>query len=190
MGRRCPGRDGGEPRQRGGHLPRGHAQPWRPRHRGPLPGGRGLAGLRRSRSPTPSSGRRSRRGRRSTTPSTRAVGGSAANSGTDAWIGSATLNPGWWTASGKFGPGVNLPGGAAGTGDHIVLPNNIEQDLEDEFSVSIWANPRRPCPTGSRCSRSAAARTRSSCCSRPPRQPGPPASPPRSRHPATPTRSA
>ncbi|WP_345528097.1 LamG-like jellyroll fold domain-containing protein [Nocardioides endophyticus] len=69
-------------------------------------------------------------------------GGSSANSGTDASIGSATLNPAWWGANGKFGAGVNLPGGGSGTGNHVVLPNNIEQDLEDEFSVSIWANPR------------------------------------------------
>nr|WP_232523476.1 LamG-like jellyroll fold domain-containing protein [Nocardioides sp. MAH-18] len=69
-------------------------------------------------------------------------GGTEANAGTDASVGAATLNPAWRTAAGKFGGAVDLPGGAAATANHVVLPNNIGQDLEDEFSVSIWANPR------------------------------------------------
>lgn len=70
------------------------------------------------------------------------TGGTAGNTGTDVTVGSATLNPAWRTATGRFGGAVNLPGGGAATGNHVTLPNDIAQDFEDEFSVSVWANPR------------------------------------------------
>jgi hypothetical protein len=69
-------------------------------------------------------------------------GSTAANSGTDTSVGSATLNPAWRTAQGKFGGAVNLPGGAGNSGNQVVLPNDISDGMTDEFSVSIWANPR------------------------------------------------
>lgn len=66
----------------------------------------------------------------------------AKNTGTDASVGDAQLqgNAGW-TQDGKFGPALNLPGGASGTQNQVKLPNNIQAGMEEEFSVSIWTRP-------------------------------------------------
>jgi large repetitive protein len=73
-------------------------------------------------------------------------GRTAANAGTDVTVGDATLNGNvGWTPDGPLGSAVNLPGGAP-TSDHYVrLPNNMtarDEYRDDEFSVSLWANPR------------------------------------------------
>jgi large repetitive protein len=69
-------------------------------------------------------------------------GANSANSGTDTSVGNATLDPSWRTTQGKFGGAVNLPGGAGNSGNQVVLPNDLADGMTDEFSVSIWANPR------------------------------------------------
>ncbi|QTV80397.1 LamG-like jellyroll fold domain-containing protein [Microbacterium sp. NIBRBAC000506063] len=66
----------------------------------------------------------------------------ASNVGWDVDRTTASLNSANWWSQGFYGPGVNLPGGGSGTGNHILLPDNLTQDFEEEFSVSIWANPR------------------------------------------------
>ena len=43
--------------------------------------------------------------------------------------------------TGEFGAGVNLPGGASGTGNQVELPDNIDAGMDDQFSVSVWARP-------------------------------------------------
>ena len=69
-------------------------------------------------------------------------GTSAANSGVDPSVGPATLGGATaFTANGRFGPGVDLPGGGSGTGNQIHLPDNIDAGMDEEFSVSIWARP-------------------------------------------------
>jgi len=69
-------------------------------------------------------------------------GTTAANSGLDGSVGAATLSgSAGWTQDGRFGAGVNLPGGASGTGNQVRLPDNIEAGMDDEFSVSLWARP-------------------------------------------------
>src|SRR5690606_13799060 len=53
------------------------------------------------------------------------VGTTAANSGLDGSVGAATLSgSAGWTPDGRFGAGVNLPGGASGTGNQVRLPDN------------------------------------------------------------------
>ncbi|WP_340537323.1 LamG-like jellyroll fold domain-containing protein [Nocardioides sp. GXZ039] len=67
----------------------------------------------------------------------------AVNTGGDPSIGDATLGGTvGWTPSAKFGAGVNLPGGDGGSGNHVTLPNNISAGMTEDFSVSLWANPR------------------------------------------------
>ncbi|MFD2024839.1 LamG-like jellyroll fold domain-containing protein [Promicromonospora aerolata] len=69
-------------------------------------------------------------------------GTTAANSGLDGSVGAATLSgAAGWTADGRFGAGISLPGGASGTGNQVELPDNIEAGMDDQFSVSIWARP-------------------------------------------------
>lgn len=69
-------------------------------------------------------------------------GTSAANTGSDTSVGAATLGGSTtWTPNGKYGSGVSLPGGAAATGNHVRLPDNLNQDKDEEFTVSLWANP-------------------------------------------------
>lgn len=70
------------------------------------------------------------------------TGTTAANTGTDPSIGAATLGGTvGWTETGRFGKGLNLPGGASGTGNHVRLPDNIEAGMDDEFTVSVWTRP-------------------------------------------------
>ena len=122
------------------------------------------------------------------------AGSAAGNTGYDSTFGDGGFQGATgWTESGKFGPGVDLPGGGSASNSHVVLPNNIEQDLEDEFSVSIWANPRA-LPNWVPLLQIGSSTDTSSCCSPPPRRPGRrrtsrPDSRPPSRPPATPTRS-
>lgn len=69
-------------------------------------------------------------------------GSTAANTGLDSSVGAATLTgSAGWTPDGRFGAGVNLPGGASGTGNQVELPDNIEAGMDDQFSVSLWARP-------------------------------------------------
>lgn len=69
-------------------------------------------------------------------------GTTAANTGLDSSVGAATLTgSAGWTPDGRFGTGVNLPGGASGTGNQVELPDNIDAGMDDQFSVSIWARP-------------------------------------------------
>lgn len=69
-------------------------------------------------------------------------GTTAANSGRDTSVGAATLSgAAAWTQSGKFGSGVSLPGGASGTGNQVLLPDNLNQGKDEEFTVSVWARP-------------------------------------------------
>lgn len=70
------------------------------------------------------------------------TGTTAANTGTDTSVGAANLQgQTGWTANGKYGAGVSLPGGASGTGNHVRLPDDIEAGMDEEFSVSVWARP-------------------------------------------------
>jgi hypothetical protein len=69
-------------------------------------------------------------------------GTTAANSGLDGSVGAATLSgAAGWTPDGKFGAGIDLPGGASGTGNQVKLPDNIDAGMDDQFSVSLWARP-------------------------------------------------
>ncbi|BDZ41998.1 hypothetical protein GCM10025865_12970 [Paraoerskovia sediminicola] len=69
-------------------------------------------------------------------------GTTAANTGLDGSIGDATLTgAAGWSEDGRFGSAVDLPGGAAATGNQIVLPDDIEAGMDDQFSVSVWARP-------------------------------------------------
>jgi large repetitive protein len=69
-------------------------------------------------------------------------GRSAANTGTDASVGAATLEgTTGWTADGQYGSGVDLPGGGAATGNQVRLPNDIQEGLTEDFTVSIWTRP-------------------------------------------------
>ncbi|ANC32197.1 Trehalose utilization [Isoptericola dokdonensis DS-3] len=69
-------------------------------------------------------------------------GSTAANTGLDSSVGAATLTGATgWVAEGRFGPALNLPGGASGTGNHVRLPDDIEAGMDDQFSVSLWARP-------------------------------------------------
>ncbi|GAB2479915.1 hypothetical protein GCM10027063_22330 [Promicromonospora xylanilytica] len=69
-------------------------------------------------------------------------GTTAANTGLDGSVGAATLSgAAGWTPDGKFGAGINLPGGASGTGNQVELPDNIEAGMDDQFSVSLWTRP-------------------------------------------------
>ncbi|GAA4704290.1 Type 1 glutamine amidotransferase (GATase1) [Promicromonospora umidemergens] len=69
-------------------------------------------------------------------------GTTAANTGLDSSVGAATLSgAAGWTPDGKFGAGIDLPGGAASTGNQVELPDNVEAGMEDQFSVSVWARP-------------------------------------------------
>lgn len=70
------------------------------------------------------------------------TGATAANSGLDTSIGAATFQgSSGWTADGRFGSGISLPGGASTTNNQVKLPDNIGAGMSDEFSVSIWARP-------------------------------------------------
>lgn len=73
-------------------------------------------------------------------------GRTAANTGTDVTIGDATLlGDVGWTSDGRFGSAVDLPGGAPTSDHYVSLPNNLtarEEYRDDEFSVSLWAQPR------------------------------------------------
>jgi hypothetical protein len=73
-------------------------------------------------------------------------GTTAGNAGTDVTIGNATLNGNvGWTPDGRLGSAVNLPGGPPTSDHYVSLPNNLtarEEYRDDEFSVSLWANPR------------------------------------------------
>ncbi|WP_275001473.1 LamG-like jellyroll fold domain-containing protein [Promicromonospora iranensis] len=69
-------------------------------------------------------------------------GTTAANKGLDSSVGAATLTgSAGWTPDGRFGAGINLPGGAASTGNQVELPDNIDAGMDDQFSVSVWARP-------------------------------------------------
>ena len=69
-------------------------------------------------------------------------GTSAANTGSDASIGAASLlGSTSWTQTGQFGPAISLPGGGSATGNHVRLPDNIEEGMDEEFTVSMWARP-------------------------------------------------
>ncbi|WP_299054226.1 LamG-like jellyroll fold domain-containing protein [uncultured Nocardioides sp.] len=69
-------------------------------------------------------------------------GRTAANTGTDTSVGAATLEGATgWTAQGQYGAGVDLPGGGAGTGNQVRLPNDVDAGLEEDFTVSIWTRP-------------------------------------------------
>ncbi|GAA4736050.1 hypothetical protein GCM10023216_31470 [Isoptericola chiayiensis] len=69
-------------------------------------------------------------------------GPTAANTGLDGSVGAATLSgAAGWTADGRFGAALDLPGGAAGTGNQVELPDDIEAGLDDQFSISVWARP-------------------------------------------------
>jgi type 1 glutamine amidotransferase len=69
-------------------------------------------------------------------------GTTAANTGLDGSVGAATLSGSTgWTPDGRFGAGIDLPGGASGTGNQVRLPDNIEAGMDDQFSVSVWARP-------------------------------------------------
>ncbi|PZG13322.1 hypothetical protein C1I95_23930 [Micromonospora craterilacus] len=70
-------------------------------------------------------------------------GNTAANTGYDTSIGNAQLlGSTGFTQNGRFRSAANLPGGSSTSGNHIKLPDNIAQDFDEEFSVSIWAHPR------------------------------------------------
>lgn len=70
------------------------------------------------------------------------AGTTAANTGGDPSVGDATLmGDTTWTQDGQFAAGVSLPGGGAGTGNHVRLPDNIAEDMDEEFTVSIWTRP-------------------------------------------------
>ncbi|GAA3199533.1 LamG-like jellyroll fold domain-containing protein [Dactylosporangium siamense] len=70
------------------------------------------------------------------------TGTTAANSGTKTSIGAATLQGTTsWNAAGKSGAAVNLPGGAANSGNQVKLPDNIQAGLTNQFAVSFWARP-------------------------------------------------
>lgn len=70
------------------------------------------------------------------------TGTTAANVGTDSSIGPATLEGATtWTEDGQLDGGVSLPGGAAGTGNQVRLPNNITEGMDTEFSTSLWLRP-------------------------------------------------
>ncbi|WP_369375623.1 LamG-like jellyroll fold domain-containing protein [Promicromonospora sp. Populi] len=70
------------------------------------------------------------------------TGTTAANTGLDSSVGSATLTgSAGWSPGGQFGAAVNLPGGGSATGNQVELPDNIEAGMEEDFSVSIWARP-------------------------------------------------
>ncbi|KRD44741.1 hypothetical protein ASE38_11815 [Cellulomonas sp. Root930] len=70
------------------------------------------------------------------------TGTTAANTGLDQSIGSATLQgAAGWAAEGRFGPALSLPGGGSATGNQARLPDNIQDGMDDEFSVSVWARP-------------------------------------------------
>ncbi|GAB2652037.1 LamG-like jellyroll fold domain-containing protein [Kribbella swartbergensis] len=69
-------------------------------------------------------------------------GTSAANTGNDPSIGAATLEGATsWASGGRFGNAVSLPGGAAGSGNQVRLPDNIQAGMDEEFTVSVWARP-------------------------------------------------
>ncbi|WP_127500378.1 LamG-like jellyroll fold domain-containing protein [Actinoplanes solisilvae] len=69
-------------------------------------------------------------------------GTAAANTGTKPAIGAAALQGATsWSTTGRFGNAVNLPGGAADSGNEVRLPDNIEAGLDEQFSVSFWARP-------------------------------------------------
>ena len=117
------------------------------------------------------SGRRRRSGCRSGTPSTRGPAPPPPTSVLDLSVGAATLQ-------GSAGVDAERPvrrGALAArwcrraTANHVKLPDNIQAGMDDEFTRLRLGHGPTPCPTGSRCCRSAAARTRSSCCSPRPR---------------------
>lgn len=65
------------------------------------------------------------------------TGTTAANSGSDPAVGDATLqgNAGW-TATAKYGSGLNLPGAG-----HVRLPNDITEGMDEEITISTWIRP-------------------------------------------------
>ncbi|SNT48775.1 protein of unknown function [Asanoa hainanensis] len=69
------------------------------------------------------------------------TGTTAANSGTKTSLGAATLPATVTWAGGQSGSAVNLPGGAATSGNEVRLPNNIQAGLTNQFTVSFWARP-------------------------------------------------
>ncbi|MBA2890076.1 LamG-like jellyroll fold domain-containing protein [Nonomuraea soli] len=69
-------------------------------------------------------------------------GTTAANTGTKATIGAATLQGTTsWSPTGQYGGALSLPGGAASTGNQVRLADNIEAGLTNQFTVSFWARP-------------------------------------------------
>ncbi|MDG4825162.1 ThuA domain-containing protein [Asanoa sp. WMMD1127] len=69
------------------------------------------------------------------------TGTAAGNSGTRTSLGAATLPATASWAAGRIGSAVNLPGGAATSGNEVRLPNNIQAGLTNQFTVSFWARP-------------------------------------------------
>ncbi len=66
-------------------------------------------------------------------------GTSAANTGTDASVGAATLTgDATWSEDGVFGSALDLPGGA--NGNAVDLPDDLLQGATD-FSTSFWVRP-------------------------------------------------
>lgn len=70
------------------------------------------------------------------------TGTSAANTGAKSSIGAASfLGTTGWSAAGKYGSAVSLPGGAASTNNHVKMADNIAAGLDEQFTVSFWARP-------------------------------------------------
>ncbi|GIF64078.1 hypothetical protein Ais01nite_21130 [Asanoa ishikariensis] len=69
------------------------------------------------------------------------TGTAAGNSGTRTSIGAAVLPATVTWAGGQLGSAVNLPGGAATSGNEVKLPNNIQAGLTNQFTTSFWARP-------------------------------------------------
>ncbi|USQ80491.1 ThuA domain-containing protein [Ornithinimicrobium faecis] len=66
-------------------------------------------------------------------------GGSAANTGTHAGVGAATLTgTTGWSPEGVFGSAVDLPGGS--NDNAVDLPDNLLRD-ETDFTTSFWVRP-------------------------------------------------
>ncbi|UMG94321.1 LamG-like jellyroll fold domain-containing protein [Nocardioides sp. TF02-7] len=72
------------------------------------------------------------------------AGTTADNTGLDSSIGEAQLQGAvGWSPDGKYGSALSFPGGDAGTGNHVRLPDNIEAGLDEEFSTSLWLRPNQ-----------------------------------------------
>ncbi len=69
-------------------------------------------------------------------------GSTAANSGTNPLVGDAQLQGAvGWTQDGKYGKGLSFPGGGSATGNHLALPDDIAEGMDEQFSVSLWVRP-------------------------------------------------